>query len=139
MEYDNIFIKQDVSIDEYNLCNLAKKAVKVPTPDIIHYDRNSETMKLVKLRIPIIAEKYGDEDKHTPKETFKKIRKIVKKLWDCGICYPDITSYNFLEDEKGFVYIIDFGHAFVHVSTETPDQFVMQFLRGHNGWNPDFA
>jgi len=78
---------------------------------------------------------YGEEDWDTSPELFAKIRKIIKTLCDNNIEYPDITGYNFIEyDDK--VWIIDFEHS--KISKKITNSFIKKFIKGLDGWNPDF-
>ena len=139
MSADDIYIKKRVTINEFNLCVIAKKALNISTPDVVEYHRDNKVMYLRRLHYMTVADKYGDLNENTPNTVYSKIRKIIKNLWNGGICYPDITGYNFIEDDNENIWIIDFGHAYVIVANEKKDPFVVKFMNGYNGWNPDFA
>ncbi len=137
-ESANIFIKKDVSIQEYKIhkfvFDLAKSfPINVPEP----YEYNQITRELRMQCIPnmSISDEYGESSTDVPKEIFEQIRKIIKILYQNNIYYPDITGYNFIEHD-GKIWIIDFGHACVLGNIS--DSFVNEFMEGKNGWNPDF-
>ena len=48
------------------------------------------------------------------------------------------TGYNFLIDKKENIWIIDFGHSYVKSPDDEDDPFVVEFLNGKNGWNPNY-
>ena len=56
-----------------------------------------------------------------------------------GLPEAFIIGEDFIEDDNENIWIIDFGHAYVIVPNETKDPFVVKFMNGYNGWNPDFA
>lgn len=135
---DKVFIKKNVNYNEFALALLADKALKLKTPRIISYNEGNETLVMSKLNYSNVADYFGDEDIKTPDYIYAKIRKIVKKLYDSGITYPDITGYNFLIDKNENIWIIDFGHAYVKSPDEPDDPFVFEFINGKNGWNPNY-
>lgn len=135
---DNVFIKKNVNYNEFALAVLADKALKVKTPRIISYNEGNETLVMSKLNYSNVADYFGDEDEKTPDYIYAKIRKIVKKLYDSGIMYPDITGYNFLIDKNENISIIDFGHAYVKSPDDPDDPFVFEFINGKNAWNPNY-
>jgi len=122
-----MFVKQNVSKEEYRLQRLASSYVNVP--EIFHYDPKKKVMTMEKLGINV-ADMYGDD---VPAYLFEEMQKIIRTLFEHGIYYPDITGYNFIESEKG-VYLIDFGHA----TQKTIDPFIYDFMNGHCAWNPRF-
>ena len=83
-----------------------------------------------------LYEKYGDDPNNIPAWIWDSIRFMLRVLYqEEGIEYIDITPYNFIE-AKGKIYVIDFGHAKYYDGTV--NWFLDDFLKGHNGWNPDF-
>jgi tRNA A-37 threonylcarbamoyl transferase component Bud32 len=122
-----MFVKQNVSKQEYRLQRLASSYVNVPT--IIDYNPKTKVMTMEKLGMNV-ADMYGDD---VPAYLFEKMQKIIHTLFQRGIYYPDITGYNFIENEKD-VYLIDFGHA----SQKVIDPFIYEFINGHCAWNPRF-
>lgn len=85
-----------------------------------------------------LADQYSDDPKKIPKRVWQEIHRILSILFEReGIEYIDITSYNFIEDTEGKIWIIDFGHAY-YTKGEV-NWFLKEFLDGEFGWNPDFA
>lgn len=82
-----------------------------------------------------IYELYGDNPRDVPIKVFNQIREIIERLYFSGIEYSDISSYNFIIDKSGKMYVIDFGHA----KEIKMNWFMRDFLDGVNEWNPDFA
>ncbi len=122
-----MFVKQNVSKQEYRFQVLASSYVNVPT--ILDYNPKTKVMTMEKLGMNV-ADMYGDD---VPAYLFEEMQKIIRTLFQHGIYYPDITGYNFIETEKG-VYLIDFGHA----TQRTIDPFIHEFMNGYCGWNPRF-
>lgn len=86
-----------------------------------------------------LAEKYTDDPKKIPMHIWQEIHRILLILFEReGIEYVDITSYNFMEDSEGKIWIIDFGHAY-YTGKKEVNWFLKEFLDGDFGWNPDFA
>ena len=111
----------------------------VPCPAVLDFVSEDDLSILAMERIDgkTIYELYGDDATHVPKMLWKQIYRIVETLYNQGISYIDITSYNFLvKDSK--VYIIDFGHAYWN-EEKGPNWFLKEFLDGEVSWNPDFA
>lgn len=133
-----IFTKENVEHNEFALAHLASKALKIKTPRIISFNESTKTLVMTKMKFSNVADYFGDKNNQTPHYIYDKIRKIIKKLYDSGIIYPDITGYNFLIDKKENIWIIDFGHAYVKSPDDEDDPFVVEFLNGKNGWNPNF-
>ena len=88
-----------------------------------------------------LADNYSDDPKKIPKRVWQEIHRILSILFEReGIEYIDITSYNFMEDTEGKIWIIDFGHAYYTGQGEKKvNWFLKEFLDGDFGWNPDFA
>ena len=84
-----------------------------------------------------IADEYGEDPSSIPSSLFTLMQDVIKKLYDYGIEYPDITGYNFIE-KNNKVFIIDFGDAVYSKKDKEMNWFLSYFLGGHNGWNPDF-
>ena len=139
---EDIFTKSNVEKNEFVLARLADKGLHIRTPSILSYDEETKVMKMSKMPFSNVADYYGDNDDETPISIYDKIREIIKKLYDSGICYPDITGYNFLQEEERNenvnIWVIDFGHAYAKSPDQLDDPFVMKFLNGYNGWNPNF-
>ena len=133
------FVKEQVEYNEFALALLASKAIGIKTPKILSYNEQTKVMIMNKMKFSNVADFYGDGDDKTPDYIYTKIRKIIKKLYDYGIIFPDITGYNFLLEEKSEnIWIIDFGHAYVKAPDQPDDEFIIKFINGKNGWNPNF-
>tara|TARA_Y100000589_G_C26907885_1_gene529001 strand:- start:309 stop:689 length:381 start_codon:yes stop_codon:yes gene_type:complete len=123
------FTKNNVSLHEYKMHKHIYDLNIVNIPKIISYKDNVMIME----NIPEdnISNNYGADSNDVPNYIFDEIRKIIKKLYDNNIIYPDITGYNFIE-YKNKIWIIDFEHAYFK------DDFVNKFMDGLNSWNPKF-
>jgi predicted Ser/Thr protein kinase len=92
-----------------------------------------------------LRDKYTDEAARIPDAVWLQVESILLRLYELeGIEYVDITSYNFMEDEEGKVWIIDFGDAYYTPSAkgeEPANWFLRSLLKGDSGkaWNTDFA
>lgn len=111
-------------------------------PEVIKYDQGTKTLSMKKLPM-CICDMYGANAKDVPKGIWIEIKKIVSDLYDHGLEYVDITGYNFIEDESGRVWIIDFGHCKkrdVADADSKPDAFVQRFITDAEfcEWNPEF-
>ena len=133
------FIKENVSLEEYKLHKYIYNLDIVDVPEPISYDK--KTLKLTMQQIPnmCISDYYGEKAENVPDKLFEKIREIIKTLYCHNIIYPDITGYNFIELGPK-VWIIDFGHAryVSNLEEKEKEEFIMKFIDGYNGWNPDF-
>lgn len=130
-----MFIKKNVSRNEFML-NRITNFLGIPSPKVLAYYDN--TLKLEKIKGMSISDFYGEKESDVPEYIFESIRVIIEELLKIGICYPDITGYNFMIDDKEKLWIIDFGHAYVTNPEEKDDEFVTKFINGYNGWNPLF-
>lgn len=130
-----MFIKENVSENEFML-NRLTNFLGIPSPKVLAYYNN--TLKLEKINGMSLSDFYGEKETDIPEYIFESIRVIVEELLKIGICYPDITGYNFMIDDKEKLWIIDFGHAYVTNPEEEDDEFVTKFIEGYNGWNPLF-
>ena len=97
---------------------------------------------MIKVNNMNVSDIYGEKLSDVDKEIFDKIRNIIITLVDNNIEYPDITVYNFIEDNKNNnlyndkIWIIDFEHSKIVKKIE--NKFVNKFINGLNKWNPDF-
>lgn len=130
-----VFVKNDVSICEYKIHTYAL-GLDLPCPRIYGYDPDKKTMHMQRLPGMSVADMYGENPDEVPEWIFENIRTILKTLYVNNVEYPDITGYNFMVHENK-IYILDFGHAVVHDSLPT-NEFMLKFINGHNGWNPEF-
>ena len=92
-----------------------------------------------------LADLYTDDPTMVPDAVWFKIEHILAVLFEReGIEYVDITSYNFMEDKEGKIWIIDFGDAYYTPKAkgeEAENWFLRSILAGKAGkaWNTDFA
>ena len=92
-----------------------------------------------------LADLYTDDPSKISNAAWFQIESILETLFECeGIEYVDITSYNFMEDKDGKIWIIDFGHAYYTRKKKgepATNWFLRSVLSGESGkaWNPDFA
>jgi len=131
------FIKRGVSLKEYEMHKHVSELGIVNTPQIIAYNRETNTMVMKRINHMCVSDYYGDKEKDISNELFSKIREIIKTLWDNNIVYPDITGYNFIEyDNK--IWIIDFEHS--NFKPLVKDTFVERFVTDskYKKWNPRF-
>ena len=139
------YTKSNVSLHEYNMQKHIYNLGILNVPKIISYDEIKKIMIMEKIEALNISDFYGEEPFNIDNSLFDKIRTIIKTLYENNIIYPDITGYNFIQDENDIIWIIDFEHAkfrfykdennFEH---EYTDNFVYKFINGLNEWNPEF-
>ena len=92
-----------------------------------------------------LADFYTDDPEAIPYVIWYKIELMLSVLFEReGIEYVDITSYNFMEDTEGKVWIIDFGDAYYTPKAKgepASNWFLRSVLSGESvkAWNPDFA
>ena len=92
-----------------------------------------------------LADIYTDDPAEIPDPVWHDIERILAVLYEReGIEYVDITSYNFMKDTQGKIWIIDFGDAYYtpkEKGEEAENWFLRSVLSGESGkaWNPDFA
>jgi len=132
---DLYYIKKDVSMKEYEMHKHVHSLGIVNTPKILAYDRDTKVMIMEKVNYMNVSDYYGEKETDITPDLFKKIRKIIKTLYDNNIVYPDITGYNFIEFDKK-IWIIDFEHS--NFKPLLTDDFVVKFINGLDKWNPRF-
>ena len=139
MSNNTEFVKKGVYLHEYTMHKYIQSLEIVNIPKIVSYDLHSKTLTMEKIPNDCVSNKYGEDDKDVDVEIYNEIRKIVKRLYDNEIEYPDITGYNFIE-YKNKIWIIDFEHAkFCDTTKDNIHlKFIKKFIDGHNGWNPNF-
>ncbi len=119
-------------------------------PKLYDYDHEKKILRTQKVNNMSVADFYGEDFDQIPAEVIRKIRDIVTCLYELGIVYPDITGYNFIEDEESHVWVCDFEHCFRTNGSYSDDvdeqemsvryvEFVRRFcFEGEERWNPDF-
>ena len=137
-EKENTVTKYNVDENEFILNTIVGSLDNILCPKVLSYDKISKKLILQKINGMSVSDFYGDDDKDTPIEIYNDIRIIISELLKIGICYQDITGYNFIKDKDDKIWVIDFGHAYVLPKDVEMNYFVKKFLDGFNGWNPDF-
>lgn len=117
----------DLQLKIYNM-----EIVNIPRP--ISYDEKTKQLTMETVVGLTVSDFYGNENP-VPASAFDIIRDILQALADNGIEYIDITGYNFMIDNNEEFWIIDVEHA---EKKEITNWFLIDFLDGYNGWNPDF-
>jgi len=140
MTEQSVYIKNNVTIHEYIMHKYIYELNIVNVPEIISYDYHNKILTIKKINNMSISDFYGEEITQVPINIIDKIRKIIKKLHDNEIEYPDITGYNFIEcsDE---IWIIDFEHTKFFDNNNNKSkyyEFIIKFINGLNSWNPEF-
>jgi tRNA A-37 threonylcarbamoyl transferase component Bud32 len=131
-------VTKTMSPHEFELQSYAAEIGLAPRIIRSKYLRDGSMRVTMERILPMcVCDMYGYEEEDIPAHIWKGVRKIVKTLFNHGIEYPDITGYNFIEDQKGRIWIIDFEHAYY--TGPRPNRFVRKFINGHNSWNPWFA
>jgi tRNA A-37 threonylcarbamoyl transferase component Bud32 len=127
------YIKKDVNEYEYKITKMLSKLYSF-IPDVISYDETKCEMTIQKIDNLCISDMYGENFMDVPESIRENIKEIISTLYNDGICYPDITGYNFIEDNNGKIWIIDFEHCFWrHI------KFVKAFISSNvQTWNPYF-
>jgi RIO-like serine/threonine protein kinase len=141
-----VYVKKGVSKNEYKLYKLLQNLYSDFIPKLIHYDEKSEKLMMEKINHLSVSDMHTEDFNNVPPESIKKIRNIVKILYEDGFNYPDITGYNFIEDNNGKVWIIDFEHCFCKGSNKILSnlekkqiQFIEDFVYNDIcSWNPEF-
>jgi len=142
-----IFIKKDVTLYEYTMYKQIHEIGFPFVPKLFEWNEGGKTLKMQRIPQMSIADMYGERFEDVPQRITDEIRGIIRELYDNGIVYPDITGYNFIEDDNSKIWIIDFEHAFFNnfmtsYSSEKEEHltFVKKFINGKvNRWNPWFA
>ena len=134
--YDELYyIKHQVSLKEYEMHKHVYSLGIVNIPKILAYDRDTKVMLMERVNHMNVSDFYGEKEADITPDLFKKIRTIIKTLYDNNIVYPDITGYNFIEF-KNRIWIIDFEHS--NFKPLLTDDFVVKFINGLDKWNPRF-
>jgi serine/threonine protein kinase len=138
----SIIIKKFITADddskqkfkhETTLQNLASKYVKTSKIIATHTTCEASYIIMEKIKGDTIFDFYGYDP---PKEVWDKIYHIIIALYQNNIYYIDITPFNFLINDDGEVFVIDFEHASPH---NRDNWFLQEFIDGSRAWNPDFA
>lgn len=126
-------LRKECSANEIRLQKLASEMGLAPP--IIETD-NETYMIMEKIPFMNVADMYGTTIRTLPHFVRHRIIDILRKLYDAGIQYVDITPYNFIETKER-MWIIDFGDAFDDPRPIHP-HLKQIFETGRLRWNPDF-
>jgi tRNA A-37 threonylcarbamoyl transferase component Bud32 len=129
------YTKENVSLQEYKIHAYVYDLGIVNIPKIVHYDKITKQMVMVKVGEMNVADFYGSLAADITADMFARIRAIIQTLYDHDILYIDITGYNFVESGNT-VWILDFEHA--RYNAKRKNAFVERFLGGADEWNPEF-
>lgn len=134
---NSYFYKQNVEANEYLTQDFVYNQHIVNIPRPIKYKPDRKILKMIEIPQMSVADFYGENFESIPFEIIEEIRDCIKILWENYIEYPDITPYNFIHyDNK--IWIIDFEHAKYNTNRKTYDPFILKFINGFKGWNPEF-
>tara|TARA_B110000967_G_scaffold209836_2_gene267991 strand:- start:1211 stop:1642 length:432 start_codon:yes stop_codon:yes gene_type:complete len=138
LAHPNIYyVKQNVNHTEYFMHKYVYQLGIVNMPKIIEYDENSKIMVMTKVGKYNLSYMYGEEASEIPENIFDQVVIIVRNLVLNNIYYPDLTGYNFIEND-GKVSIIDFEHSRLMTSTKVTNIHIQNICNGCNEWNPEF-
>eukprot|EP01038_Epipyxis_sp_PR26KG_P012128 gene12128-16236_t len=137
--------KDNVSPHEYEMqllaITLSKLCPELNIPNVISYKMETGVLKMEKISGMNISDWFGEDASEVPIEIMCKVQEIIKILYQHGIVYVDITGYNFIYDHnEDKIWIIDFEHSQKVSNCDVYDlEFMLKFINGYHGWNPDFA
>tara|TARA_B110000879_G_scaffold21288_1_gene27045 strand:+ start:409 stop:861 length:453 start_codon:yes stop_codon:yes gene_type:complete len=139
---DAYYVKHKVNKKEHFMQQYVYQLGIVNVPKIIDYDKKSEIMIMKKVGKYIgnnnLSDAYGENATDVPTEVFDQVVEIVRNLVLHNIEYPDLTGYNFIEDEDGKVWIIDFEHSSLMTTTLVKNIHIQNICNGYTEWNPEF-
>jgi len=131
-----IYVKKNVKFSEYKMHNYIYHLGIVNCPKIFSYDRKNKIMTMEKIDNMCLSDFYGENANDIPADIYLKVKQIIKKLYDYGIEYIDITGYNFIE-YKNKIWIIDFEHS--RIKKRNFNKFITTFLQDDiQIWNENF-
>ena len=147
-------VKCGVTEHEAAMQRRAAKLLPEHVPRVLRYEKARRRMKMSLVGGCTLAYMYGNDCSEIPAWVWAECRRLVRTLYEGGVVYPDITSYNFMiEPETGKIWIVDFEHCTTREpgpfaaaggdGARAPGEqwFVREFLSGDSGdvWNEDFA
>ena len=132
------YVKHKVNHKEYFMQKYIFNLGIVNIPEIIEYNHESEIMVMKKVGNHNLSDNYGENADDIPTELFNQVVKIVRTLVLHNIEYPDLTGYNFVEDNDGTVWIIDFGHCCLMSTKHLDNIHIQNICNGYKKWNPEF-
>ena len=137
-------VKKNVTPLEHIFQVFAGSILGDSTPEVINYNPTTHELKLSKINGMSLADMYGEDINEISENILKSIKNLLQKLWDNGILYRDVTAYNFMIDDDGEIYIVDFEHAVLlressKVEYCSDRNYVSKFLKGEIvDWNENF-
>lgn len=132
------YIKQDVVDIEYFMHKYVYSLGIVNMPEVVHYCSATRTMVMRRITGDTLSNRYGEDATSVPDEAFYQVIQIVRSLVLGGIQYPDLTGYNFIEDDEGVVWIIDFEHSRLMLGKERVSDPMSTICNAQKVWNEDF-
>jgi len=158
-EKNYFYLKPNVLEREYRIYKYLNNLNFNFIPKLYNYDKTTKILKIQKINGLSVSDFYGEKFENVPPNIIKQIRSIIYTLYNIGIIYPDITGYNFIQDNNSKIWIVDFEHCFyvnhhntnkeiVHYNEEKvviEDKedhidFVIDFcIKNKDTWNPYFA
>ena len=139
---DAYYVKHNVNHKEYFMQKYVYQLDIVNIPEIIEYNEDTKIMVMKKVGKYIgnnnLSDAYGENAADIPKEVFDQVVKIVRNLVLHHTEYPDLTGYNFIEDEDGKVWIIDFEHSSLMTTNQVKNIHIQNICNGYTEWNPEF-
>lgn len=139
MQHPNTYyVKQNVKYKEYFMQKYVYNLDIVNVPEIIQYNEDSKIMVMKKVGKGNLSNNYGEDATDVPNKLFEQVIRTIRILVLNNIEYPDITGYNFIEDNDGKVWIIDFEHSSIMTSANVDNIHIRKICNGYSEWNPDF-
>ena len=145
--HSNYILKKNVSQEEHAFMAFSRHILGKQVPKILNYNSVTLELKMAKINGMSLADMYGETDNilsNSGGHIYNSIRVILEKLWDNGILYRDVTPYNFLINNDGEIFIIDFEHAILLTESKkekylSDRKFVSGFIKGGiKHWNRNF-
>jgi len=139
-----IYTKENVSRKEYIIYKYLDNMKLEFIPKLYSYDKEKKILKTQRINNMCISDIYGENFEDVPENIIEKIRDIVCYLNYKGIIYPHITGYNFIEDKKSRIWVVNFEHCFWNTEDDIKDKaehldFVNRFCyKNEMNWNPYF-
>ena len=132
------YVKYNVEHNEYFMQQYVYHLGIVNVPEIIEYNAITKIMIMRKIDNNNLSYEYGEDATDIPDELFDQVVRIIQTLVLHNIEYPDLTGYNFVEDKRGKIWIIDFEHSLITLSKYIDNINILSICNGNKEWNPDF-
>ena len=140
MSIQKVYIKENVSVNEYQMYLVASKIMNLNIPLFYMYCPLNKRMIVKYINALSISDMYGEDIDKVPLNIMIKIRQTILLLFMNDIVYPDITGYNFIYLNNK-IWIVDFEHAYKRTVNNCDDDnqlFIKKFINNYQSWNPDF-